>query len=116
MNLPVVDANNDVLFGIKSMTQYIAGKNLLIHKSCEKLIEQCQSYAWDPVYANKGEDRPIKKNDHCVDSVRYLLASCFKHGLNGMVDQNMTVEQLRAKIYENDDFYSKFNSEVGIHF
>lgn len=112
LDLPVVDANNDVLFGIKSMTQYIAGKNLLIHKSCSNLIEQCQSYAWDPVYANRGEDKPIKNNDHAVDSCRYLIASCFKHGLNSQVDQNLSIEQIRQKIYGYDDVYNQFNSLI----
>lgn len=100
-DLPVVDANNDVLFGIKAMGQYITGKNLLVRKSCKMLIDQCQSYAWDPAYAARGEDKPIKKNDHAVDSCRYLIASCFKNGLTS-ADQNITVEELRRKMYERD--------------
>lgn len=113
LNIPVVDANNDVLFGIKMMSQFISGKNLVIHKNCKNLIEQCQSYAWDPRYAERGEDKPIKKDDHSVDSCRYLLASCFKNGLHGYVDQNMTVEEIKRRIYQSDDIYSQFNNEVG---
>ncbi len=110
LDLPVVDANNDVLFGIKSMTQYITGKNLVIHKDCKMLIEQCQSYAWDPKYAERGEDKPIKKNDHAVDSCRYLIASAFKNGLHGMADQNLSVEELRKRIY-GEEGYGYMNAE-----
>lgn len=111
-DLPVVDANNDVLFGIKSMTQYISGKNLIIRKECKNLIEQCQSYAWDPHYASRGEDRPIKKNDHAVDSCRYLIASCFKNGLQGHPDENISYDQLRRRIFDGGDIYDQFNSEI----
>lgn len=103
LDLPVVDANNDVLFGIKTMAQFIAGKNLVVRKSCTNLIEQIQSYAWDPKYADRGEDKPIKKNDHATDSCRYLIASCFKTGLYEHPDQNLTIEQLRRKVYGNED-------------
>jgi len=113
LDIPVVDANNDVLFGIKSMTQYIAGKNLLIRKGCKNLIEQCQSYAWDPYYAARGEDKPIKKNDHAVDSCRYLIASCFKHGLEGHPDQNLSYDQLRRKIFGGDERLDGFGENSG---
>jgi PBSX family phage terminase large subunit len=114
LNLPVVDANNDVLFGIKSMTQYIAGKNLLIHRSCKNLVEQCQSYAWDPHYAARGEDKPIKRMDHAVDSCRYLIASCFKNGLQGHADQNKPYDQYRREVFGDDDLYSQFNNGLPV--
>ena len=104
LDIPVIDANNDVLFGIRLMAQYIAGKNLIIRKDCKNLIEQCQSYAWCPSAAAKGEDKPIKKNDHAVDSARYLIASVFKHGLEGLVDTNKSIDQIRKEVYGYNDF------------
>jgi len=112
MDLPVIDAHNDVLFGIRMMSQYITGKNLMIHKSCSNLIDQVQSYAWDPKAAERGEDKPIKTQDHAVDSCRYLIASCFKHGLDGHVDNNITVEQLKRQMYD-DRGYGFINPEMG---
>ena len=116
LDLPVVDANNDVLFGIKLMSQFIAGKNLLVHKDCTNLIDQIQSYAWCPKAADRGEDKPIKHNDHSVDSCRYLCSSVFKHGLEGYADQNLTYEQIRAKVYGDFDVLNQFNNEVGTFF
>lgn len=112
LNLPVIDANNDVLFGIKTMSQYISGKNLLVRKCCTHLIEQVQSYAWCPKAANHGEDKPIKKNDHAVDSCRYLIASRFKNGLQAHPDENLTHAELMRKVFQENDIYSQFNSMV----
>lgn len=79
-DLPVLDANNDVLLGIKICSKFIGGKNILIHKSCTVLREQIQSYAWDPKAADRGEDKPIKRSDHCVDAMRYAVCSAFPTG------------------------------------
>lgn len=103
LDIPVVDANNDVLFGIKTMSQFITGKNLLVNRSCTNLIEQCQSYAWDPKSTETGEDKPIKKNDHAVDSCRYLIASRFKNGLHQNPWESLSHEQLRRKIFDDNE-------------
>lgn len=104
LDLPVLDANNDVLFGIKMMSKLIAGKNLMVHKSCTNLIDQIQSYQWCPKAAQRGEDKPIKEKDHSVDSCRYLLASVFKNGLEGLVDNNIKIEDIKRQIYGDDGF------------
>jgi len=79
-DLPVLDANNDVLLGIKICSKFIGGKNILIHKSCTTLREHIQSYAWDSKAADRGEDKPVKKNDHvCVTGdtlVQTRLGTC----------------------------------------
>jgi PBSX family phage terminase large subunit len=101
-DLPVLDANNDVIPGIRTVATYIAGKNLVIHKSCKVLREQLQSYAWDPKAADKGEDKPIKQNDHCTDALRYCVFSAFPQGTFHNPDENLTIAQMRRKIYEDD--------------
>jgi len=116
MDLPVIDANNDVLFGIKVMSQYISGKNLVVHKSCTNLIEQIQSYAWDPKAADRGEDKPIKKDDHAVDSTRYLIASCFKHGLEGHLGESVSIQKINEQIYGDNTQYMFGDNQVGGYF
>ena len=110
MNIPVVDANNDVLFGIKMMSKLIGGRNLMVHKDCTNLIEQIQSYAWDPKAASRGEDKPIKESDHATDSARYLLASVFKHGLEGLVDNKTDIQLIIREVY-GDNGYGFINPE-----
>lgn len=112
LDLPVVDANNDVLFGIKTMSQFISGKNLLVNQSCKHLIEQVQGYAWCPKAALQGEDKPIKRNDHAVDSVRYLIATRFKNGLHQNIYETMPIDVLKRHVY-NDDSYGFINPNMG---
>ncbi len=38
--------------------------------NCPNSVAQAQSYAWDPKAQARGEDRPMKTNDHCPDMWR----------------------------------------------
>jgi PBSX family phage terminase large subunit len=114
--LPVIDANNDVLLGIKICTKFIAGKNIVIHKGCRVLRDHIQSYSWDPKAADRGEDKPIKKNDHVLDALRYAICTAFPQGEFNHPDENLTVEQLKRKIY-GDDGYGYMNpNQAGGYF
>lgn len=107
---PVIDAKNDVLLGIKIVSKFIANLNLVIHRTCNTLLEHIQSYAWDPKAADRGVDQPVKKNDHILDALRYACATAFPQGEFARPDENLTVEQLKRKIYESDynsDFYGQ---------
>lgn len=106
--LPVLDANNDVLLGIKICSKFIGGKNIVIHKSCTTLREQLQSYAWDSKAADRGEDKPIKKDDHICDALRYAVCSAFPRGEFNHPDENITYDQLRRQVfgYEELNFLS----------
>jgi PBSX family phage terminase large subunit len=64
-------AENEVLDGIRLVSSLLSTGRLLIHESCTDLIGELQSYSWDEKAAAKGEDVPIKKNDHGVDALRY---------------------------------------------
>lgn len=109
-DLPVIDAQNDVLLGIKITAKFIANLNLVVHKSCKNLIEQIQTYQWDPKAADRGEDKPIKKTDHCADALRYACATAFKTGTFHVQD-DMTIDQIRKEVYGSDfntDLYGGF--------
>ena len=101
-DLPVVDANNDVLLGIKITSKFVSQKNLVIHKQCSTLLEHIQSYAWDPKAADRGEDKPLKVNDHILDALRYACCSAFPTGEFSHPDEMLTIEQLRRKVYGDD--------------
>lgn len=101
-DLPVLDANNNVLLGIKIVTKFVSGKNIVIQKGCKTLLEHIQSYAWDPKAADRGEDKPLKVNDHILDALRYACCSAFPNGEFSHPDENLTIEQLRRKVYGED--------------
>jgi PBSX family phage terminase large subunit len=111
-DLPVLDANNDVLLGIKIVNKFIAGKNIVVQKGCKTLIEQIQSYAWCPKHAERGEDKPIKKDDHICDALRYACTPFMLSGEFSNPDQELTHEQLVRKVQGGYDMYSQFNADV----
>lgn len=110
MNIPVIDALNDVLLGIRITSKFIHGKNLVIHKSCKILKEQLQSYIWDMKASSKGEDKPTKKDDHIVDALRYSIASQFKTGSFNNPDENLSIDQIKRYIYDDNSLPGFGNS------
>jgi PBSX family phage terminase large subunit len=75
LGMHTVDANNDVLYGIDLMTSEMKDGNLYVLKECKNTIREIESYVWDSKKAERGEDEPIKKADHSVDSLRYCVAT-----------------------------------------
>lgn len=65
------DAVNDVLDGIRTVSSLLAQRKIKIHKRCTILTMQLQSYSWDEKAAKRGEEKPLKENDHTVDAIRY---------------------------------------------
>ncbi len=102
-NLPVLDAKNDVIPGIKIMSKFIAGKNIVIQKGCKTLIEVMQSYCWDPDAANRGEDKPLKKFEHIADATRYAIFSAFPDGEFNHPNQDLSIDQWRRQVYGSDN-------------
>lgn len=79
---PVRSANNDVLDGIRVVSRALSNGQLFIHKSCEGLIAEMQSYSWDSKAQDRGEDAPMKVDDHFCDSLRYMtMRALGKRGL-----------------------------------
>ena len=79
---PVQPAHNDVLDGIRVMAREIQAGRYTVDPSCKDTIRELQSYAWDSKAAERGEDKPIKTNDHTCDRDRYAIYS----DLNDMAD------------------------------
>lgn len=75
----VVDADNDVVNGITMMCSEMQQGNLFVCEECTNLIREIESYVWDPKSAIKGDDEPMKKDDHGIDALRY---SVFTHKIS----------------------------------
>ncbi|MEV4335753.1 PBSX family phage terminase large subunit [Streptomyces sp. NPDC049590] len=67
----VTAADNSVVDGIRTVSSLFAGDRLRIHPSAVGLIEEIPGYSWDDDAAAKGEDKPIKQDDHSCDALRY---------------------------------------------
>lgn len=72
-------ANNDVVEGIKHVAGRLSLRKFLIHKRCVHSIREMDAYVWDSKSQERGEDAPVKTNDHTQDRHRYALyAPTFK--------------------------------------
>lgn len=69
----LAQADNSVLDGIRNMATLLTTGHLKIHESCEGLISEMTSYAWDPQKQKLGIDAPIKEHDHRIDAERYVI-------------------------------------------
>jgi PBSX family phage terminase large subunit len=68
-------ADNEVLDGIRATASLLAAGRLRIHASCEHLLRELSGYVWDPKATERGEDAPLKVDDHGADALRYFVAS-----------------------------------------
>lgn len=68
-----VAADNDVLSGIRRIASLLMAGRLVIHERCEGLIREMTSYIWDSSAQARGEDKPVKSDDHGPDALRYLV-------------------------------------------
>lgn len=68
----VIPANNDVLDGIRLVASLLSQGKIMFAESCINTRKEFASYVWDAKAAERGEDKPIKQNDHAMDAVRYF--------------------------------------------
>lgn len=66
-------ANNDVINGIRNVATSLNNKKIKYNDCCKETKREFTSYIWDEKAADRGEDRPIKENDHHMDSDRYFV-------------------------------------------
>lgn len=69
----VKDANNEVLDGIRVTATLIKKRMVRVMRGqCPNLEREIESYVWDEKAMQRGEEAPVKLNDHAMDAMRYL--------------------------------------------
>lgn len=68
-----VQAKNDVLDGIRNVATALNQGMICYNDCCTETFREFASYVWDPKAAERGEDKPIKQNDHHMDGDRYFV-------------------------------------------
>ena len=81
----VIAANNEVLYGIRTMSSLMANGKLKVSDRCKGLIAEMPGYSWDPAASLRGEDKPIKTADDSIDPARYVVATT-ETNWRGLVD------------------------------
>ena len=69
----VIDAKNEVLDGIRNVQTALSNTMIYFNDCCKETFREFSSYLWDAKAAQKGEDKPIKQFDHCMDGDRYFV-------------------------------------------
>ena len=78
----------DTLECIQTISSLFYQNRLLIHEGCNELINQIYGYEWDSKAASKGEDKPVKKDDHYIDAMRGPIMNNLFDGdsIGGFID------------------------------
>lgn len=71
----VINGENDVLYGIRTLSSLLNAGKLRISENCTGLISEMPGYSWDTKATEKGEDKPLKVADHSIDAFRYVVAT-----------------------------------------
>jgi PBSX family phage terminase large subunit len=66
-------ARNSVLDGIRDVGTAILTGLIQFCEGNDHTFQEFGAYAWDPKAMQRGEDKPLKENDHCMDMVRYFV-------------------------------------------
>lgn len=72
-------ADNEVLDGIRMTATLIQqGKIKVVRKKCRRSLGDILSYVWDKKASQRGEEKPVKENDHGADALRYFVKTIIK--------------------------------------
>lgn len=66
-------ADNDVKEGIDDVSTMLANQLLAFCDCCVNTIGEFGIYSWDEKASDRGEDAPLKENDHAMDAARYFV-------------------------------------------
>lgn len=69
----VREADNDVLDGIRKTGVLLARREILINERCDGILDELGTYLWDEKASLRGEEKPIKQQDHGPDALRYFV-------------------------------------------
>ena len=81
----IKDADNDVVNGIRLVSTFFNTNRFFIDKSCGRTIQELNAYVWDTKAQERGEDKPVKKNDHAMDRDRYFIYTRFQNEKDGTI-------------------------------
>ena len=108
----VGETDNDVINGIRIVGNGFKTGMLRIHQRCKKLEKEISSaYVWDEKAQLKGIDKPLKKNDHHADTLRYGFVT---HVTNGYAAVSSSSESVihRTKVQQKVDTHRNVQGDT----
>lgn len=96
----------DELAGIELVSSIIEADMLRVLSKCKYTVGEFSSYRWDPkAQEERGEDKPIKQNDHCMDALRYVCNGNRLKLIHLLKTQQRIKEQVRLTKQNNAIYY-----------
>jgi PBSX family phage terminase large subunit len=86
----VRDAEHEVIDGIRTVGTMLGNKKYYINRKCINHINEFSGYVWDEKSVERGEDKPMKQNDHTLDACRYVLHTVIGRAGNMRVIRSIT--------------------------
>lgn len=83
----VIPAKNEVINGIRRVSNVLAQGKILICPECEDIIREFSLYRWDE---KAGKDVPKKENDHAMDDMRYFVSTVLGEKEQGFYSISVT--------------------------
>ncbi len=76
----VIPAKNDVLDGIRKVSDAIKKNLIMFCPECTDSIREFSLYRWD---TGSVKDAPRKENDHAMDDIRYFVSTVLNESFDG---------------------------------
>jgi len=76
----VIHAKNDVVDGIRRVSDALKSGRIRICKNCENALNEFSLYRWDD---RASGDVPRKENDHAMDDIRYFVSTVVDKEIGG---------------------------------
>jgi phage terminase, large subunit, PBSX family len=77
--IKIISADNTVMLGINRVQKLLSFQRLFYSPKQKHLIAEKYLYSWDIKSIEKGQEKPIKENDHCMDTERYWVMNSWKY-------------------------------------
>jgi phage terminase large subunit len=86
-HLNVKAADNDIDVGIQRLTQLFREGRLKVFSNCQNLIDELETYHY-PTPDDEGavKDKPVAKNNHACDALRYGFSESKGRTTNSNID------------------------------
>lgn len=96
--IPVIPGNNSRRLGFGQIRNRLADETILVCARCDTLIDQFGKYRWrkPPTGESDGKEEPVKKDDHALDALRYLVMS---DPVSPNMPKKETPESQRTRIF-----------------
>ena len=86
----VIPAKNDVIDGIRRVSDALVEGKIKICKGCDDIIREFGLYRWDE---GSLKDCPKKENDHAMDDMRYFVSTVLAGATAGRIAGSVTRER-----------------------